>query len=122
MLASAALTELLPALQQRLRSAVHAEQAHEAAALRALYSGSVKRLQKDGAVLLGLQAVPHTVLYSSMVWKFTVGPSPSGRGGRRELPYHRFRQGDSLLVTRWSNAPGEQVRVHCAARSAARAL
>eukprot|EP00775_Hariotina_reticulata_P009337 gene9337-9500_t len=51
----------------------------------------------------GLQAMPHSVLYSSMVWKFTM------KRASRELPYHRFRQGDSLLITRWSEG-GQQVR------------
>ncbi len=44
-----------------------------------------------------MQAVPHDVLYSSMVWKFTV--NTAGAAGPQHLPYHRFRQGDSLLIS-----------------------
>lgn len=46
--------------------------------------------------VLHLQALPHDVLYSNMVWRFTTSAAAAGKGG---LPYHRFRQGDSLLIT-----------------------
>jgi hypothetical protein len=101
----AALTRLVPVLQGRLRAAVETEQQHEVALIRQLYSsGNIRRLQKDGLVLTGLQAVPHSVLYSSMVWKFSM------KRVSRDLPYHRFRQGDSLLITRWSEG-GQPVGV-----------
>ncbi|WIA20873.1 hypothetical protein OEZ85_005221 [Tetradesmus obliquus] len=101
----------VPPLQARLKSAVEAEQQHEAALLKALYaSGSLRRLQKDGLVLLRLQAMPHSVLYSSMVWKFSVG-SAAGRQQHqqrgKELPYHRFRQGDSVLISRFSEGQAQ---------------
>lgn len=105
-LLSADLGTLLPALQARLIAGVQAEQEQEQAAIRRLYAASTLRsLQRDGIVLLRLQAAPSHVLYSSMVWKFSL----VGRGGApgRDLPYHRFRQGDSLLVSRFSE---DQVR------------
>jgi hypothetical protein len=92
---------LVPALQQRLKAGVQAEQEQEQAAIRKLYAaGTLRTLQKDGVVLLQLQATPSHVLYSSMVWRFSL----SARGGQVSgLPYHRFRQGDSLLVSRFSD-------------------
>jgi hypothetical protein len=108
MLSFAELDWLVPPLQARLKSAVESEQQHEAKLLNQLYaSGSLRRLQKDGLVLLRLQALPHSVLYSSMVWKFTVGGGSASRQQQNQkqggqLPYHRFRQGDSLLITRFS--------------------
>jgi hypothetical protein len=56
MLCCVELDARVPPLQARLRSAVEAEQQHEAALLKALYaSASLRRLQKDGLVLLRLQ-------------------------------------------------------------------
>lgn len=82
-----------------MTSGVQAEQQQEQAAIKKLYAaGSLRQLQKDGVVLLQLQAAPSHVLYSSMVWRF----SPGGGGRPRDLPYHRFRQGDSLLISRFS--------------------
>ena len=53
---SAALKELVPPLQSRLKSAVEAEQQYEEALIKSLYAkNNLKRLQKDGLVLLGLQ-------------------------------------------------------------------
>ncbi|KAF6250816.1 AAA domain-containing protein [Scenedesmus sp. NREL 46B-D3] len=50
------LDRLVPPLQVRLKSAVEAEQQHEAKLLKSLYAGgSLRRLQKDGLVLLRLQ-------------------------------------------------------------------
>lgn len=105
---------LVPALQQRLTAGVQAEQEQEAAALKRLYATSTLRsLQRDGIVLLGLAATPSHVLYSSMVWRFSLAAGglkqQQQRQGGGGLPYHRFRQGDSLLVSRWSE---EQVRRH----------
>lgn len=100
---------LVPALQQRLMAGVQAEQAEEQTAIRKLYAASsLRQLQRDGIVLLQLQATPSHVLYSSMVWRFSLA---GGKG--RDLPYHRFRQGDSLLVSRFSE---DQVglRLDCA--------
>lgn len=54
--ALAELDRLVPPLQARLKSAVEAEQQHEAKLLKSLYAGgSLRRLQKDGLVLLRLQ-------------------------------------------------------------------
>lgn len=100
-LLSADLGTLLPVLQARLTAGVQAEQEQEQAAIRRLYAASTLRsLQRDGIVLLRLQAAPSHVMYSSMVWKFSL----VGRGGApgRDLSYHKFRQGDSLLVSRFS--------------------
>jgi hypothetical protein len=63
------------------------------------------QLGTAGALLV-LQALPHGVLYSSMVWKFSVG-STAGRQQQQQLPYHRFRQGDSLLITRFSEGQAQ---------------
>ena len=82
-------------------------------------------------MLAGLRAAPNGELYGSSVWKFSMAPSSAadgavvlgpgaGRGreaarGRkvsgaavttdraasRELPYHKFRAGDSVLITRF---------------------
>jgi hypothetical protein len=41
-----------------------------------------------------------------MVWKFSVG-STAGRQQQQQLPYHRFRQGDSLLITRFSEGQAQ---------------
>jgi hypothetical protein len=93
---------LVPALQQRLRSAVEAEQQHEAAAIKALYArSSLNKLERDGLVLLRLTAAPHTVLYSSMVWRFSLAWQQHAEQQQQLLPTHRFRQGDSLLVSRF---------------------
>lgn len=91
---------LVAPLQQRLTAGVQAEQEQEQTAIRKLYAaGTLRTLQKDGVVLLQLRATPSHVLYSSMVWRFSL----SVRGGQGSgLPYHRFRQGDSLLVSRFS--------------------
>jgi hypothetical protein len=74
---------------------VQSEQEQEQTAIKKLYAASsMRQLQKDGIVLLQLQARPSHVLYSNMVWRFSLAS--------RDLPYHRFRQGDSLLVSRSS--------------------
>lgn len=100
----AAMHHLVPALQQRLMSAVQAEQEQEQLAIKKLYQAdSLRQLQRDGLVLLQLHATPSHVLYRSMVWRFRVSGQPG-----KDLPYHRFRQGDSLLVSRCSQ---DQVRV-----------
>jgi hypothetical protein len=58
----------VPPLQARLKSAVEAEQQHEAAMLKQLYaSGSLRRLQKDGLVLLRLQVGAVTSCYMTVV-------------------------------------------------------
>lgn len=66
-----ALDSLVPLLQTRLRAAVQAEQQHEEALIKALYSrGSLNRLQKDGLVLLSLQvgAVCMCMCVCGCVW------------------------------------------------------
>ena len=97
-----ALGSLVPALQKRLTAGVQSEQEQEQAAMKKLYAaGSLRQLQRDGIVLLQLQASPSHVLYSSMVWRFSLGDSRGSARGR-DLPYHKFRQGDGLLVSRFS--------------------
>lgn len=97
--------QLTPPLQERLRAAIQAEQVHEAAALRALYSaGNLSRLQREGLVLVGLTAAPHSLLFSSMVWELRPGR------GAAELGYHRFRPGDSVLLSRWTGEVRLRVR------------
>lgn len=96
------LSTLVTTLQKRLTAGVQAEQEQEQAAIRKLYAaGTLQSLRKDGIVLVQLQATPSHVLYSSMVWRFSM------KGQGKDLPYHRFRQGDSLLVSRFSD---DQVR------------
>lgn len=53
---AAALEQLVPPLQARLKAAVEAEQQYEEALIKSLYAkNNIRRLQKDGLVLLGLQ-------------------------------------------------------------------
>ena len=87
------------------------------------------RLQKDGLVLAGLRAAPNGELYGSSVWKFTMAPplaadgaaalgpgvgrgreTGAGKAGTasRELPYHKFRAGDSVLITRFGTSAAEK--------------
>ncbi|KAG2491441.1 hypothetical protein HYH03_010227 [Edaphochlamys debaryana] len=83
----------LPQWAKRLEDGVRAEQAAEAAALRALYTGgSLRRLQREGVVLTGLTAVPAGRLYRSVLWRFSVRSGGS-------LPYHKFRPGGSVILT-----------------------
>ncbi|KAI8467725.1 MAG: P-loop containing nucleoside triphosphate hydrolase protein [Monoraphidium minutum] len=97
----AALRERLPALQSRLRAAVKAEQAEQAAELRRLYAtSSLERLAQDGVLLLPLRAAPHGVEFGQMIWKMA-GP----RAGQ-DLPHHKFKAGDSVLIRRHAASGG----------------
>lgn len=51
----------------------------------ALYRpGGLKRLQRDGLVLVGLVGAPSGQLFRSALWRF--GPATEGK----QLPYHRW--------------------------------
>ena len=81
-------------------------------------NSSLKTLKKDGVVLTGLVATPSGTLYRSSVWKFTPSKQKSktdlGRGrdlddgtsssSGADLPFHKFRTGDSVLITRFDSA------------------
>ena len=85
--------------------------------LQRLYSNtSLKTLQKDGVVLSGLKATPSGAFFRSAVWKFApINPrhredsgveksgSKKASPGVAELPLHKFRTGDSVLITRCDN-------------------
>ncbi len=103
----------------------HAQE-HERQALQSLYSSSsLSKLQKDGLVLTELRGEHNGDLYRSSVWKFTPAVrSASSRGadkvkgGTPELPYHKFRVGDSVLITQFSTN-GEEGKVKGGNASAA---
>ncbi len=82
------------------------------AALRALYaSGSLRRLQREGVVLVGLAAAEAGRLYRSTLWRFGLPPRSGaggggGGGGGGSLPYHKFRPGASVIVTRHTPEEG----------------
>ncbi|KXZ48587.1 hypothetical protein GPECTOR_26g490 [Gonium pectorale] len=107
---SAAVTDLpapVPELQARLSAAVEAEHESELRALRALYSsGSLRRLQREGVVLVGLGAQPGGRLYRSNLWRFGLLPGADRRhaaaagAAALPLPYHKFRPGASVIITR----------------------
>ncbi|GLC68768.1 hypothetical protein PLESTF_000734600 [Pleodorina starrii] len=94
----------IPELQARLEAAVQAEQESELRALRALYaSGSLRQLQREGVVLVGLTAAEAGRLYRSTLWRFGVAAAGKGSGGAAAggtaLPYHKLRPGASVIIT-----------------------
>ncbi|GIL63680.1 hypothetical protein Vafri_17705 [Volvox africanus] len=88
-------------LQARLEAAVHAEQESELRALRALYaSGSLRQLQREGIVLVGLAAVEGGRLYRSTLWRFSLMQKKSASTTAAPcLPYHKLRSGTSVIIT-----------------------
>lgn len=95
-----AVQQALPALQSRLTSGVNAEKAHERQLLQRLYATSrLHHLRKEGLVVTDLVGRPESTLYSSAVWKMSM------RGKKELLPYHRFRQGDSVMLSRYDVPP-----------------
>ena len=54
-------------------------------------------------MLLPLSARPHSLLYSQMVWQVT-----SALHKVTQLPYHRFRQGDNVLLSRLEAEVGRE--------------
>lgn len=98
--ADSATQQAVARLRARLEPAVKAEAEEQARQQLAAYSRrSAQRLQADGLVLLGLAAAPEGRLYTDFVWRF----SPPGGA---QLPYHRFKRGDTLLLTPWADAGG----------------
>ncbi len=98
----------IASIQSRLERAVKAEQESELRALRALYAaGSLRRLQREGVVLVGLAAAQTGRLFRSTLWRFELlrptgrsGPGQQGQGQQQQLPYHKFKAGVSVLITR----------------------
>lgn len=105
-IALAALSVLTQNLQRRSHTAVKAEQDYEQQQLQQLYSrSSLKRLQEDGLVLASLTAEYHSTLYGNLVWRFDHGHGDTVAGGGRgggDLPYHRMKEGDSVLVSKFT--------------------
>lgn len=97
----------IASIQSRLERAVRAEQESELRALRALYAaGSLRRLQREGVVLVGLAAEQGGRLFRSTLWRFELlrptgrsGPAQPGQG-QQQLPHHKFKAGVSVLITR----------------------
>lgn len=88
------LAAFVDVLRSRLEEAVKAELTEQQRQQAAAYSRhSAKRLQADGLVLLGLQAAPQGRMFADFVWQFA---PPGGT----QLPYHRFKRGDTVVLAR----------------------
>ena len=88
----------VPLLQSRLIAGVKAEQEQELRTLESLYKGgeaTIGRLQMEGVILVGLSAQPYGQLYQQQLWRFVSSRHP-------ELPYHKFKAGDGVLLTRYA--------------------
>lgn len=73
--------------------------------LRRLYArSSLRQLQDEGVVLVGLAAEYDKRLFGDFVWRFSLpkqqpAGAASAGAGPQGLPYHKLQRGDSVLIT-----------------------